>query len=92
MKCKEKDCGGKVEISPDKAVSLQTGAPGHSGTPRTDAYPCDKCGSLHYDDGTSVKTGAGENVFLLDGKVLKKSFFPNRPAGKQMVIKPLDLY
>ena len=88
MKCKEKDCGGEVEISSDKAVTLQTGCGGCGGS-RTDAYPCNKCGSLHYDDGSSVTTRAGSNVFLIDEEVVKKRFYPNRPVGEQVVIEPM---
>lgn len=88
MKCKEKLCGGEVEINPDKVVSLQTGCGGCSAS-HADAYPCNICGSLHYDDGTSVKTRAGANVFLIDREVVGKTFYPNRPIGKQVVIEPL---
>ena len=88
MKCKEESCGGEVEINPAKAVSLQTGCPGCSGG-FTNAYPCNKCGSLHYDDGSSAKTRGGANVFFLDGEIVRKSFFSNRPKGKQTVIEPL---
>ena len=68
MECKEKNCGGEVEINPDKAVSLQTGCAGCRGS-YANAYPCNKCGSLHYDDGSSVKARNGANVFLVDGEV-----------------------
>ncbi len=88
MKCREKDCGGEVEVSSDKIVSLQTGCCG-CGNPRTDAYPCNKCGSLHYDDGSSVTTRAGANVFLVDGKVVKKTIRPNAPAAERISIEPI---
>lgn len=89
MKCKEKKCGGKVEVSPDKAVSLRTGCPAGCSALTTDAYPCDKCGSLHYDDGSSVITRAGKNVFLIDGRFVKKTVNPNAPIGKRISIEPL---
>ena len=89
MKCKEKGCGGKIEISSDKAVSLRTGCGGCGTAPHTNAYPCNKCGSLHYNNGSSVFTRGGANVFLKDGEVVGKTVKPNAPVGQRISFEPL---
>lgn len=51
MKCKEKGCGGEVNIN--KPVSLQVGC----GASRN-AYPCKKCNRLHFGDGSLCEGGS----------------------------------
>jgi len=91
MECREENCGGEVDVSSDKAVPLRirTGCPGCSSARTTPTHPCSKCGSLHYDDGSSVATESGGSVFLADGKVVKKTFKPNAPVGEQISIEPI---
>ena len=88
MKCKEKDCGGEVEVSSDKAVSLRSGCPGCS-VAIGKAYPCDKCGSLYYEDGSSVATRGGANAFLVDGKLVGRTVKPNAPASERISTEPI---
>ena len=88
MECKEKDCGGEVEVSSDKAVSLQVGCGGRC-SPRADTYPCDKCGSLHFGDGSSAATRGGASVFLVDGEVVGRTVKPNAPESERVSTEPI---
>ena len=88
MKCKEKDCSGEVEISSDKAVTLRSGCPGCS-VAIGKAYPCGKCGSLHYQDGSSVATEGGGSAFLANGKLVEKTVRPNAPASERVSTEPI---
>jgi len=59
-KCREKGCTGSVDL--DKPVTLQTGCSSYSS-----AYPCNKCGRLHWYFGkyvSGVRNRKGEKTFV----------------------------
>ena len=69
MKCGEKNCDG--EIKKDHIGQTLTGPISCSRTATGHAFPCDKCGRLHWHD--------GDPVFSFDKEdELKKVFFVNK--------------
>ncbi len=63
MKCKE--CNGKVYTN--VTVRLKTGCRG-CGT----AFPCKKCGRLHWADGKAVFNRGGKKAYLEGASVVNK--------------------
>ncbi|MFZ6015086.1 MAG: hypothetical protein ACOYUZ_01895 [Patescibacteria group bacterium] len=65
MKCKNEEvCDGELDIR--KGVPLRVGCACHQ-----PAYPCAKCGRLHWHDGKLVVSRSGERVFL-EGEELQE--------------------
>jgi len=62
MDCKE--CGGVVS----NAIFVKTGC----GPPSSPAYVCEKCGRLHWEDGSPVFNRAGNPAFIKDGGLVIK--------------------
>lgn len=63
MRCKETGCDGEVDLT--TPVTLQVGCRSVD-----HAYPCSRCGRLHWNDGSAVQNRAGQKAFLRDGKVV----------------------
>ena len=62
MKCKEKGCGGKLDMN--KPVPLRVGC-----RASRNAYPCKKCNRLHFGDGSLVFTRGQQKAFYEGGSV-----------------------
>jgi hypothetical protein len=69
MKCSNPDCDGK--INDDIRIESMTGSGGCSSTIEGNAYPCDKCGRLHWFGGSPVQH-EGKSVFLIGNKIVYK--------------------
>lgn len=64
MDCVEK-CGGHVDTT--TRVSVRTGC-SSSGS----AYPCGKCGRLHWHDGSGVNNRSDAKAFWKDGHLVNR--------------------
>ncbi len=69
MSCKEEECGGTIDQS--VSVALQTGCAATAA-----AFPCNRCGRLHWGNGNLVFNRQGEAAFLVDGVVELKEAQP----------------
>lgn len=68
MKCKQEGCTGEIDMS--NSVSLMTGCSGGCCARSTPAFPCRKCGRLHWRDGSLTYNRAGQKAFLRNNEVV----------------------
>ncbi len=65
MKCVEEKCEGEVDVSSANSFDVMTGC--RSFTP---AFPCDKCGRLHWAGGDGVNNRGGDKAFCIGGRLV----------------------
>lgn len=69
MKCDSEKCNGEIDLT--KLQNLQMGPCPCS--PIAVTHPCNKCGKLHWDDGTGVVAGNLKYLFLINGKIIQET-------------------
>ena len=65
MKCCNGNCSGIVDMT--NPIELKTGCGSVAF-----AYPCKKCGRLHWSNQTPVFNRKGKEMFLKEGKLIAK--------------------
>ena len=65
MKCVEEGCLGDVDVS--KRFLLITGCASNS-----IAHPCGKCGRLHFEDGSGVKSRQEKRAFVKENRLVHR--------------------
>ena len=66
MHCTMEDCDGYVDET--TKITLRTGCVGFS-----TAHPCNKCGRVHWPDGSAVFNRPGDLVYLKDEQIVHVS-------------------
>lgn len=65
LKCKEEGCDGVID--PVNGASVQIGC-----RSTAIAFPCIKCGRLHWEDGRAIFNRADRPAFLVNGRLAIK--------------------